>query len=159
MGFPACSGAIAVQGAEHAFPLDHFPQPAQHRGAGFFFHQLRVVDLAPGIVQNQQQVLPALILKPAVLTAIDVQQHARQRSPWPPLAMLSALASPRGQPRSLQHSFDPAVAELNLVLAPELLVEVPHVQIEVALAIQLQCPFRRGHRHPLGRRLAPPPVK
>ena len=59
--------------AEDTFPGDHFQQPGQHRGAGFFVHQLGIVDLAGGIVQNDQQVIPALVLKPAVLTAIDVQ--------------------------------------------------------------------------------------
>ena len=82
---------IAVQGAEHAFALDHFLQPRHHRQRRFFFHQLRVVDLAGGIVQNHDQVVPALILKPAVSAAIDVQQHARQRPPRSPFAMHPAL--------------------------------------------------------------------
>jgi hypothetical protein len=39
--------------------------------------QLRVVDLAGGVVEDHGQVVPALVLKPLVLAAIDVQQHPR----------------------------------------------------------------------------------
>ena len=53
-----------------------------------------------------------------------------------PLAMHSALAPTRHQPRSLQRLLHPAVAELDLVLAAQLLLEVPHVQIVIALAVQ-----------------------
>ena len=51
---------IAVQGAERALALDHSPQPRQHRHRRFFFHQLRVINLAAGVVQNHDQVVPAL---------------------------------------------------------------------------------------------------
>src|SRR5712692_10766599 len=91
--------------------------------------------------------------------AVDVHQHARQRSPRTPLAMHPALASPRHQPRSLQHPFHPAVAERDLVLAAQLLVKMPQVQIEVLVAVQSQHSLHHRHRHFPGGRLAPPPVK
>ncbi len=55
------AAAVAIQGAKHALPRDHFLQPRHHRQRGFFFHQLRVIDLAGGIVENHQQVVPALV--------------------------------------------------------------------------------------------------
>jgi len=51
-GQPEMAAAIAVQGAEQAFPLDHFPERRHHCQRRFLFHQLRVIDLAGSIVQN-----------------------------------------------------------------------------------------------------------
>jgi hypothetical protein len=39
---------------------------------------LRVVDLAAGVVQNHDQVIPALVLKPLMPAAINMQQQAGQ---------------------------------------------------------------------------------
>jgi hypothetical protein len=55
--------------------FDHFLQPCQHRNARFLLHQLRVVDLAVGVIQNHQQVIPALVLKPAMLAAEKLQEE------------------------------------------------------------------------------------
>src|ERR1700730_4686691 len=103
--------------------------------------------------------MPAIILKPAMLAAIDVQQHARQRAPRTPLAMNPALTPTGDQPGSLQHSFDPAVTELNLLLGAQLFVKVTHVQIEILLPVELQNALHHCHRYALRGRLAPPPVK
>src|SRR6202035_579914 len=65
----------------------------------------------------------ALILKPAMPAAIDVQKHARQRTPGSSFAMHPAFPSPRYQPGSLQSQLHPGVAELNLVLLAQLLVK------------------------------------
>jgi hypothetical protein len=69
----------------------------------------------------------------AMPAAVDVQRHPWQWTPWSSLAMHSALASPRHQPDSLQSQFYPGVAEFNLVLCPQLLMKMPHVQIEIIL--------------------------
>ena len=81
------AAAIAVQRAEQTFALDYFAQGNHHRAGGFFFHQLRVVDLARGVVQDHQQIVVAIVGKPAMLAAINVQQHARQgpTGPAPPM--------------------------------------------------------------------------
>ncbi len=97
-GQPEVAAAITVQGAEQAFALDHFLQRCHHGQRRFLFHQLGVVDLAGGVVQDHQQVVPALVLKPAVAAAIDMQKHARQGPPLAPLAMHAALASARASP-------------------------------------------------------------
>src|SRR5205807_7607919 len=89
----------------------------------------RTTNLAGGIVQNHDQVIPALVLKPSVPAALDVQQHAGQRPPWTPLAMHPALAPPRHQSCPLQGLLHPAVAEFDLMLIAELLMKMPHVQM------------------------------
>src|SRR6266851_5248693 len=82
--------------------------------------------------------MPALILEPAMAAAIDVQKHAWQHTPGSSFAMHSAFPSSLYQPGSLQGQLHPGVAELNLVLLAQLLVKMPHVQIEILLAIQSQ---------------------
>src|ERR1039458_6148865 len=49
------TGAVAVQGAENPFLLDHLSQCPPPRHRPFLFHQLRVVNPAGRIVQNHQQ--------------------------------------------------------------------------------------------------------
>src|ERR1700730_5498103 len=122
---------VAIQGAKYPLPLDHFFQARHHRDRRFLFYQLGVVDLAAGIVQDDDQVRPALILEPAMAATIDVQEHARQRTPGSSFAMHPAFPSPLYPPGSLQGQLHPGVAELNLVLLPQLLVKMPHVQIEI----------------------------
>src|SRR5437588_1999191 len=156
---PEMAAPVAVQRAEHAFAFDHFLQPCHHRHRRLFLHQLRVINLAGGIVQNHDQVIPALVLKPAVPAAVDVQQHAGQRPPWTPLAMHPALAPPGHQSRPLQCLLHPAVAEFNPMLIAELLMKMPHVQIVIAVTIQPQHLLHQRQRHPPRRRLPTPPIK
>jgi hypothetical protein len=99
------AAAVAIQGAEHAFALDYFLQSCHHGQHRFFFHQLRVIDLAAGIIQNDNQVLPALILEPAMPAAIDVQQHSWQRTPRSAFAMHPAWAPRSTSPAPCKASF------------------------------------------------------
>ncbi len=136
------AAAVAIQGAKHALPRDHCLQPRHHRQRGFFFHQLRVIDLAGGIVENHQQVVPALVLEPAMPAAIDVQQQL-----------------PRHQSRSRQRQLDPGVTQPDSVLLHQFLVKVQHIQIEVLLPIKLQHLLGQCHRNPPRRSLPPPLIK
>ena len=104
---PEVAGTIAVQRAEQAVAFDHLAQRCHHRPRRFFLHQLRVVDLAGGIVEQHQQVIPALILKPTVPAAIDVHEHVRQRPPWPSLAVHAPFAPALHQPGSLRRRLHP----------------------------------------------------
>src|SRR5437588_9284118 len=92
-GEPEMAAAIAVKGAEYAFALDYFLQPSHHGHGRFLLRELRVIDLAGGIVQNHDQVIPALVLEPLVMTAVDMQQHAGQRPPWAPACDAPPAAS------------------------------------------------------------------
>jgi hypothetical protein len=78
------TGAVAVQGTENSFRFHYLAQSSQYRHRRFLFHQLRVIDPVRRIVQNHQQVTPAIILKPVAIilkrvmpAPIDVQQHPR----------------------------------------------------------------------------------
>src|ERR1035438_1680327 len=62
--------------------------------------------------------MPALILKPLVMAAVDMQHHARQRAPFPALAMHATLRLPLHQARSLEGLLHPGVAQPDLVLSP-----------------------------------------
>src|SRR5271169_2773301 len=73
--------------------------------------------------------------------------------------MHPALAPLGHHPRSLQQPFHPAVADRHLVLLLQLLVKVPHVQIEILLPIQPQHFLHHRQRYFLGRRFPTPPVK
>src|SRR3989475_2779134 len=105
------------------------------------------------------RVIPALILKPTVTAAIDVQHQAGQRPPRTPLAMHSSLAPSPHQSGTLQRQLHPGVAQLDLVLVLQLLLEMPHVQIEIPIAVEPQHLLHPRHRHPFGRGLALPPVE
>src|ERR1019366_5066225 len=139
--------------------LDDFPQPGHHRRRRFLLHQLRVIDLAAGIIQNHDQVIPALIPEPAVMTAVDVQQQARQGPSFAPLAMHPTLAAFGHQTGALQGPLDPGVAPADAVLLPQLLVKMLHVQIEILFPVEPQHSLHLGQRDALGRRPAPPPVE
>lgn len=71
--------------------------------------------------------------------------------------------TPRLRPRRTSPApcsrLDPAVAQLDLVLLAQLLLEMPHVQIEVPLPTQLQHALDRRQRYPLRTRPSPPSVE
>src|SRR5437660_2842730 len=156
---PEMAAPVAVQGAEHTLVLDHFLQSRHHRHRRFFFHQLRIVDRAGGVVQNHDQVVPALILKPLVAAAVDMQQHPWQRTPLTPFAMHPALPAPRHQPRSLQRLLHPGVTQFDPVFGLQLLVKMLHVQIKIFFPVEPQYLLYRLHRNASVRGFATAPVE
>src|ERR1017187_1408477 len=132
------SGCPLTPATPESLALHHFPQRHHHRGGGFLLDQLRVVDLAGGVVQDHNQVMPTLILKPLVMAAVDMQHHARQWAPLPALAMHAALGLPLHQAGPLESLLHPGVAQSDPVFLAQLLVEMTHVQIEILLSIQFQ---------------------
>jgi len=158
-GHEEVAAAIAIEGAEQALLLDHLLQRCHDRSRRFFFDQLRIVDLAGGVVEKDNQVVIAVILKPAMRAAINVQQHARQRPARPPAAMRSALAFSRHQSGALQRLLDPAIAELDALLLAQLFMEMAHVEVEILLLIQGEHLFHRLQRHAVIAALAAPLIK
>jgi hypothetical protein len=51
-----------------------------------------------------------------MMAPVDMQQHAGQRTPRPPLAMGAALALVGYQPRRLQGRLHPVVTEIDRML-------------------------------------------
>lgn len=64
---PKMRAPVTIQSAEQALRLDHFFERSHHRQGRFLFHQLRVVDLVVGVVEDHNQVIPTFILEPTVL--------------------------------------------------------------------------------------------
>src|SRR5258708_30137414 len=93
------------------------------------------------------------------MPAADVNQPPGQSPPRPPLALHSPLAPPRHQSRALQRQLYPGVAELDLVVALQLLVEMAYVQIEIPIPVESQHLLHLRYRHSFRRRLALPPVE
>src|SRR5436309_8753157 len=87
------------------------------------------------------QIVIAIVLKPAMLAAVDVQHHSHHLAPRPPPAVWATPPAPPYQSGSLQRLLDPAIAQLDAMLLLELLVEVPHVEVKVLLLIQPQYIF------------------
>jgi hypothetical protein len=73
--------------------------------------------------------------------------------------LLAAFLATRHQARSLQRLLHKRVAQLDLVLVPQLLVEVPDVQIKVGFPVQRQHFFHRLQRHPLAAGFSLSPVR
>src|SRR5262249_6499166 len=105
------------------------------------------------------QIVPPLVPKPLVLTAVNVQQHARHRTPFSPPPILAALLAPCHQTGTLQRLLHPRVAQLDPVLLAKFLVEVPNVQVVVAFLIQPQNFLCRLQGHTLFARLVLPPIR
>ena len=126
---------IAVQRAEHALALDHLPQSCHHRRRRFLLHQLRVIDLAGGVVQNHDQIVIAVVLKPAVFAPVDVQHHTRHGPPRTAPTVRAPLVPLRHQTGPLQRLLHPAVAEPDPFHLRELLVKVTHVEISILVAV------------------------
>jgi hypothetical protein len=72
-----------------------------------------------------------MITEPLMFTTINVDQHPGQGAARPPLAMDPALASFLHQPSSLQCPFHPRVTQLDVMVRNQLLVKMPHIEIEV----------------------------
>src|ERR1019366_8318939 len=121
--------------------------------------QLHIVDLAGGVVQDHDQVVPTLILKPPVFAAVDVQHHPRQRTPLTPLAVHPAPGLALHQAGCLQGLLHPRVAQPDLMFFAELLMKVTHVQIEVPVPVEAQNLFGLRLRHSPATWLPPSPVQ
>src|SRR5215831_14967851 len=148
------AGSIAVKGTEQSLPLNDIAQRGHHRPRGFVFDQLGVVNLTGGVIQNHQQIQPSVILKPLMMAAINVEQHAGNRPTWPAFAVGLSIATLVHQTRTLQQGFHPRVAQRYTVLSGRLLVKVTHLQIEVRLAVERQNPFGFPGRNSFPTRLA-----
>src|SRR5437660_10780987 len=75
------AGSIAIKGTKQSWLLNHCAQAGHDCASRFFGHQLRVVDLAGGVVRDHYRVMPAIVTEPTVLTPSTVQQHLRRRPP------------------------------------------------------------------------------
>jgi len=83
--------------------------------------------------------------------AVEVPQlaEARARLAAPPVAAAGAVFG--DEARTLQGLLDEGVAEADAVLPARELVEVPHIEPLIAVAVEGEQALDLGHRGPLGR--------
>ena len=98
---------IAIQGTEQPHTFDGIAQSRHHRLRAFVSDQLGVVNLAGSVIQDHQQIQPSVILKPLMMTAIDMQQHARNRPAWSAFPVRFAIPALLDQTRTLQQVLHP----------------------------------------------------
>jgi len=98
------------------------------------------------------------VLKPAMMTAINMQHHPGQACAGPSFSMRRPRSATLHQPGPLQHVLDPRIAAVHLVVRTQLLVKMPHIQIKILLSIQRQHPIHFFHRNLAPTRLALPLV-
>src|SRR3954451_17833718 len=144
---PEMGSAVGIERTEQPVLFNHRAQPGHHCGGCFLRRQLRIIDLTGGIVQDPDQAAPTFVLKPLMLAAVDVQHHPRKRTPFTPLAVHTALGLALYQTGCLQSLLHPRVAPSDLMFLAELLMKVPHVQIEVLVPVEAQNLFRLRLRH------------
>src|ERR1700754_2131551 len=94
-----------------------------------------------------------------MFAAIDMQQHAGQRSSFSPPPMRRTPPALLHQTSANQRLVKPGVADLELMLLAELLMEVPHIEILVWLAIQPEHFFHGLQRHSVTGGFALAPVR
>jgi len=93
----------------------------------FILDELGVINLIGRIIHHHNQVVPSIILKSLMMTAVQVQQHGGQWPSGPTSTMTSALWRLLHQAGCLQASLHPVVAESNPMLRDQLLVEMLHI--------------------------------
>src|SRR5205085_3276707 len=150
---------VRVERAEDALPLNDFPKRPQDSAGGLLRDQLRVVDAGGGVVEDDDEVMPALIAEPLVLAGVNVQEHAGKWPARPSLAVRPASGLTLDEARALEHALRPRVAHRDGVLGGELLVEVADVEVEVALAVEPQDLFEHAAGHAAGTSPTAPPVE
>src|SRR5262249_20577250 len=95
------AGPITVERTKEAATFDDFPQCPHHGSCRFGLHELGIVDLTGRVIQNDDQVVPAIVLKPLMGAAVDVQHHAHQWTTRAALPMPRSVSSFLHQPGSL----------------------------------------------------------
>ena len=86
-------------------------------------------------------------------------RRAPEGTPLAPLAMHAAPGLALHQAGCLQGLFYPCVAQPDLMFLAELLMKVPHVQIELLVPVKAQNLSGLRLRHPPAAWLAPSPVQ
>ena len=102
--------------------------------------ELGVEQPLGGVVEHRDEGLPLVGAErqPGVRAAIEMQQLAEARAGLAPAPMGSPRAPFAHEARLLQRELDEAVGERHAVLPARELVEVPHVEAAIGLAIEPQ---------------------
>ena len=97
--------------------------------------------------------------EPGMHAPVQMQQFPKTGARLPPSAMPPARPALFDQPRGLQRLFHIAVRQADAVLPAGDLMEMPHIEAAVPLAIELHDLLNGGQGHTVDRRLATAPVE
>jgi hypothetical protein len=151
--------AIGVERTEQPETRDRLGQPLQAAHRAFLRDQEGREDAPRRVVERHDQVEAAIERRdPAMGRAVLEQQHAELR---PARALLAVRRAPRrrlDQPRLLQGQPRQRVAQTIIVIARQMLVEVLHREVGVALPVQPAGAGKLARRRAPRRWLAKPPV-
>ena len=131
------TGAIGVELRKAPIPAQEVFECGQRRGRVLLGHKARVQDPPVGIVHSHHQVLHRQLRQPAVARGIEVYHHPAQRAALPPPAVLAPAPDswPRARPPAGPAS-RPRVRDFEAVHRAQLLPEVLHGEVRVALALE-----------------------
>lgn len=129
---------IGVEATEGAVSLDDAAQLSQDATGVFLRHEDSIIDLRCGIIQDDKQVLLGSMWRrpPGVGAGILKKKHPRQGPARSALPMSATLAPFSNKPSTLQSFLDPAVAQPDSMVAPDLLSKMRSVPAAVALTVE-----------------------
>ena len=151
--------AIGVERAKQAVPADRLGEAEKARHRAFLLDQDRRVDLPGGVVERDDEVeIAPQGRNPAMRRAVLEQQHSGQRPAHPFLAVGAAPLGFRYQPGRLQRQSCHRVTELVVMPLHQLLVEMLHREIAIALPVELLHPVKLALRRTVRRPLTDPSI-
>jgi hypothetical protein len=137
---------------------DRLRQAEEARHRAFFFDQESRINRPSRVVHRHNQIeIASKRCNPAMLRGILEQQHSRQGPAHPFLAVRAAPLRLRYQLRRLQREPCHRVAELVIVPLHQLLVEMLHCEVAIALTVKIVHPLEFTRRRP-ARRYFPDPA-
>src|SRR5262245_66293763 len=107
------AGPVTVECAEPALVFDHLFQRGHYGLRRFILDELGVINLIGRVIHHHNQVVPSIILKPLMMTAVQVQQHAGQWPSGPTSPVTSALWRLLNEAGYWQRPLPPGVLRSN----------------------------------------------
>jgi hypothetical protein len=152
-GVKGPAGAIGVQGDRQAPGADHVSQGAHHGLDGLGGPELRVEQPLGRVVDHgdQGRVLGGAEGEPGVRAAVQVQELPDAGARFSAPAVAAARPAFGDEARLLEGEPHEAVGQGHPVIAADEVVEVPHVEAAVGVAIEAQDALDLGHRGLAGR--------
>lgn len=134
------AGAIGVERHGDAVGLEDGPQGAEDGVRGLGGPELGVEQALGGVVDDGDEgvELGRAERQPGVLAAVELEQLAETGAGLAAPAMAAARAALAHEAGFLEGELDEAVGEQYVVIAAGEVVEVPHIEAEIRLTIELQ---------------------
>ena len=151
-GVEGPAGAIGVEGDGHAAGPEHVRERVHDGRQRLAEPELRVEQALGGVIEDRDEGLARVRIErePGVGAAVEMQQFAEAGPGLAPPSVAAPGAALGHEPRLLEGEPD-AVGEPHAVIAAGEVMEVPHVEAAVGVAVQAQHALDLGHRRFAGR--------